>query len=181
MVTANIGGDSNLSRGSIEEIAVSLQQLVMAAPDSRQRRQLAECAARLQAVARTIHPPRATPIGQIQSVLDAAKMASDRLGQMQRSSVLLLGLLVARPGATLASRDIAMTIGISPQSVRVFAFHLRKWLVDRGYPDGLRSEWGTGYLLTPASARELLAAEPALAALVRTIDAAGPGEVTRAA
>ena len=181
MVNGNMGNDSVLSRGSIEEIAGSLQQLVMAAPDSLQRRQLAECAARLQAVARTIYPPAATPIGRVQSVLDAAKLASDRLGQMQRSSVLLLGLLSARPGVTLASRDIARTIGISPQSVRVFAFHLRRWLVDRGYPDGLRSQWGTGYLLTPGAARDLLAAEPALSALVRAIDSAGPGEVTRAA
>ncbi len=108
-------------------------------------------------------------------------MAGERLGQMQRSSVLLLGLLMAQPGVTRPSRDIATMIGISPQRVRVFAFHLRKWMVEAGYTDALRSQWGTGYVMTPRPVLALLAAEPTLAALVRAIEAADPGERTKAA
>jgi hypothetical protein len=176
-----VNDDMALSRGSIEEIAGSLQQLVMAAPDSRQRRQLADCAARLQAVARTIYPQSIAPVGRTQAVLDAARMAGDRMGQIQRSSVLLLGLLLARPGMTRPSRDLATMIGISPQSVRVFAFHLRKWLVENGYPDALRSQWGTGYMLTPRAAQALLRAEPLFAALVREIEAVDPADHREAA
>lgn len=176
-----VNGDNSLSRGSIEEIAGSLQQLVLAAPDSRQRRQLVECAARLQAVARTLRADPGVSIGRSQPVLDAARAAGDRLGQMQRSSVLLLGLVMAQPGVTLASRDIADAIGISPQSVRVFAFHLRKWLGDAGHPEALRSQWGTGYMLTPRAALALRASEPVLAALVRAIEAVDPAHLTRAA
>lgn len=161
--------DSSLTRGSIEAIAGSLQQLVLAAPDGRQRRQLAECAARLQAVARTIHEGPVKVLGRSPQVLEAARRAGDAMGQMQRSSVLLLGLLLARPGHTQASRDLAAAIGISPQSVRVFAFHLRRWLADRGHPHGLRSQWGVGYMLGPLPAMALLQADPLLAELVHTI------------
>lgn len=171
-----VNEELTLSRGSIEEIAGCLQQLVMAAPDSRQRRQLAECAARLQAVARTIHPERVPPVGRTQAVLDAARIAGDRMGQLQRSSVLLLGLLLARPGVTRPSRDLASMIGISPQSVRVFAFHLRKWLVECGHADALRSQWGTGYMLSPRAALALLSTEPVLATLVREIEVVDPAE-----
>lgn len=176
-----VNNDTPLSRGSIEQIAGSLRELVETAPDSRQRRQLADCAARLQAVARTIQQELPVPIGRSAQILDAAKAAGERMGQMQRSSVLLLGLLLVTPGATCASRDLATAIGISPQSVRVFAFHLRKWLADAGYPDALRSQWGTGYMLARPAALALLAAEPALAHLVRQIGVGEPAELTRAA
>lgn len=163
-----------LSRGHIEAIAGSLQQLVLSAPESRQRRQLAECAARLQAVARTIAADAPMPIGRTQRVLDAAKDAADRLGQMQRSSVLLLGLLLTKPGVTRASADIAAAIGISQQSVRVFAFHLRRWLEEQGYADALRSQWGMGYMLAPRPALALLESEPALVQLAAAIETAWP-------
>lgn len=45
--TDMVNNDTPLSRGSIEQIAGSLRELVETAPDSRQRRQLADCAARL--------------------------------------------------------------------------------------------------------------------------------------
>jgi hypothetical protein len=169
------------SRGTIEQIAGSLQQMLETVPESRQRRQLAECAAKLKAVARTIEPDSEVPICRSALVLEAARLCGDRMGHMQRSSILLLGILLAAPGLTHPSREIATAIGISPQSVRVFAFHLRKWLLDEGYPDGLRSQWGLGYMILPLSAAAILAGEPLLQQLVDVIRQQSPADLRQAA
>jgi hypothetical protein len=173
--------DSARMRGSIEEIAGSLQQLVQMATETHQRRQLAQCAARLQAVARTIRPEPIEPVGRRQEVVVALHRAADVVAPLQRSSLLLLGLLLTSPGESVPSRTIASSIGISQQSVRVFAFHLRKWLEAEGHSDALRSQWGLGYLIMPRPADALQARWPALAGLVRAIAAAEAEELRQAA
>ena len=173
--------DGCLTRGSIEEIAGSLQQLIHMATEGHQRRQLAECAARLQAVARTIRTERLAPICRRDAVVPVLRRAAEALDPMQRSSLALLGLLLASPGESVSSRTLAAMIGISPQSVRVFAFHLRRWLADAGYPDALRSQWGLGYLIPPGPAVALLARWPVLEQLAQAIAVTESATVRQAA
>jgi hypothetical protein len=169
------------SRTRIEQIACSLSDMLHDVPEGRTRRQLADCAARLSSLARSIPTTGEVPLSERAPVLVAARNASAPLGNLQRSSIILLGILLAEPGALQPTRLLAGAMGVSHQSVRVFAFYLRKWLGEVGHGDALGSQWGMGYRIDPAHAAQLLGTFPSLGCLVESISDADARELQQAA
>lgn len=169
------------SRTRIEQLAGSIADMLQDVPEGRTRRQLADCAARLSSLARSIPANGEVPLSERGPVLVAARNASAPLGNLQRSSILLLGILLAEPGLLQPTRLLAGAMGVSHQSVRVFAFYLRKWLVEVGHGDALGSQWGMGYRIDPAHAARLLDAFPSLDALVTSISGTDARELQKAA
>jgi hypothetical protein len=173
--------DVSGSRVRIERIAGSLTEMLHDVPEGRTRRQLAECAARLSSLARTIPAPGAVPLSERGPVLVAARLASAPLNNLQRSSIILFGILLAEPGVLQPTRLLATAMGVSHQSVRVFAFYLRKWLGEVGHGDALGSQWGMGYRIDPAHVAPLLSAFPSLDRLVESISGEDARELRQAA
>jgi hypothetical protein len=169
------------SRIRIEQIACSIAEMLLDVPEGRTRRQLADCAAKLSSLARNIPVSGEVPLSERGPVLLAARKASAPLGNLQRSSILLLGILLAEPGALQPTRLLAGAMGVSHQSVRVFAFYLRKWLGEVGHGSALEAQWGMGYRIDPAHARQLLGAFPSLDELVGSISGADARELQKAA
>lgn len=169
------------SRVRIEQIVCSITNMLHDVPEGRTRRQLEDCAARLSSLARSIPANAEVALSECAPVLVAARNASVPLGNLQRSSILLLGILLAEPGILQPTRLLASAMGVSHQSVRVFAFYLRKWLGEVGHGDALGSQWGMGYRIDPAHAAQLLEAFPSLESLVTTISGADARELQKAA
>jgi hypothetical protein len=169
------------NRIRIEQIVGSISEMLQDVPEGRTRRQLADCAARLSSLARRIPTSGEVPLSERGPVLVAARNASAPLGNLQRSSIILLGILLAEPGVLQPTRLLANAMGVSHQSVRVFAFYLRKWLGEVGHGDALGSQWGMGYRIDPAHAAQLLDTFPSLHELVESISGEDARELQKAA
>lgn len=169
------------SRDRITQTAGSLTDMLHDLPEGRTCRQLAECVARLSSLARTIPSSGETPLSERGAVLVAARLASAPLGNLQRSSIILLGILLAEPGVLQPTRLLASAMGVSHHSVRVFAFYLRKWLCEVGHEDALGSQWGMGYRIDPEHVAPLLKSFPSLQTLIGSISGVEARELQAAA
>lgn len=96
----------------------------------------------------------------------AAQTLPQSLGLKISTDVRLLTLLMVAPGVVQSYADLAAAMGVSPQSVHVYAYHLRVWLRVQGFDASLACCCGQGYELSPDVAAALAARLPCLAAVV---------------
>lgn len=98
--------------------------------------------------------------------LDALQTLPQSLGLKIVTDVRLLALLMAAPGVVQSYAELAAAMGVLPQSVHVYACHLRAWLRNQGFDASLTCCCGQGYSLSPDVAAALTARLPCLAAVV---------------
>jgi hypothetical protein len=159
----------DLTREGLNRMAMRLYDMQASIAGNDLRRVLRACASQLETVALSLPSDGELAPFLKSPVVEASRTLTSSLGIPHRSAARLLALLLVEPGVTISCRALAASLGVSHQSVRVFAFHLRHWLAERGLGEPLTCSWGHGYRISPEDAQAILQQSPCLQTLVSVI------------
>lgn len=164
--TATTGDQDHLTRDRLNRIAADIFDMQTSLRGDELRRILRNCASQLKTAAHALPSEgKRDPVFDPPAVM-ASRGLADSLGIAHRSAARLLALLLVEPGTALSCKRLATLMGVSAQSVKVFAHHLRHWLAAKGFGESLKCRWGVGYLISPADADCMLMRTPCLDTLV---------------
>jgi len=158
--------EDQLTRERLNRIAADIFDMQTSLAGEELRRVLRSCASQLKAAAHALPSEgKLDPVFEPPVVM-ASRGLAESLGIAHRSAARLLALLLVEPGTVLSCKRLAASMGVSAQSVKVFAHHLRHWLAAKGFGESLKCRWGVGYLISPADADCILMRTPCLETLV---------------
>lgn len=142
-------------RTRLEEMARELHAIQGALLESQAQRTLRSCAMRINWAAGRLTVDNDVPRARQETVQSSVRLAAAETGGLHGTAVVLLALLMGEPGRAWSSHRLASAMGIAQKSVRVFAFHVRKWLQQVDMPDALQTHVGIGYGLGAGAAEVL--------------------------